>query len=305
MAGLQKLHAQQLPMLTQYMLNDFAFNPAIAGTHDYYQVKNNVRIQWAGIEDAPRTYLLSVYGPHKTQPMGFGGYIYSDNAGKMSVNGLSLAYAYNIEAYQDIRVSMGLFAGITQYRFKISEIDYDPAMHYGMIDPVLSTAKDQAYIRPDARLGIYAYTSQYFFGYSANNLIPNKFVISEYDSIETDPGNRLKYHSYLMGGYKFMINRDFDLQPTVFFKHMGPAKPQVDINAKVIYQKMVWLGLSFRTSDAVCMILGYNYNDLVHIGYSYDYTFSELSQFSNGTHEILIGVRFNNIKKTRSRRKIR
>ena len=56
------LQAQQLPQLSQFMLNDFAVNPAIAGMNDYYQIKTSVRNQWVGIEDAPKTTLLSIYG---------------------------------------------------------------------------------------------------------------------------------------------------------------------------------------------------------------------------------------------------
>ena len=56
------LFAQQTPQLSQFMINDFAVNPAIAGMNDYYQIKTSVRNQWVGIEDAPKTTLLSIYG---------------------------------------------------------------------------------------------------------------------------------------------------------------------------------------------------------------------------------------------------
>ena len=34
------MKAQQLPQITQYMINNYAVNPAVAGMQDYYQVKN-------------------------------------------------------------------------------------------------------------------------------------------------------------------------------------------------------------------------------------------------------------------------
>ena len=54
--------SQQLPIFSQYLLNDYAYNPAIAGSKDYYDVKSNHRYQWVGITDAPRTYTLSING---------------------------------------------------------------------------------------------------------------------------------------------------------------------------------------------------------------------------------------------------
>ena len=47
------LYAQQIPQLSQFMINDFAINPAIAGMNDYYQIKTSLRNQWVGIDDAP------------------------------------------------------------------------------------------------------------------------------------------------------------------------------------------------------------------------------------------------------------
>ena len=38
-------YAQQLPQLSQYMINDFAINPAIAGMYDNYQIKTSVKNQ--------------------------------------------------------------------------------------------------------------------------------------------------------------------------------------------------------------------------------------------------------------------
>ena len=67
------LKAQQVPQYAQYMLNDYILNPAVSGIYDYYDVKSNNRYQWVGVTDAPRTYILSVHGPHHKKSMGFGG----------------------------------------------------------------------------------------------------------------------------------------------------------------------------------------------------------------------------------------
>ena len=46
--------SQQIPQLSQFMINDFA-EIAIAGMNDYYQIKTSVRNQWVGIEDSKTT----------------------------------------------------------------------------------------------------------------------------------------------------------------------------------------------------------------------------------------------------------
>ena len=53
------LYGQQLPQLTQFMINDYAINRT-AGMNDYYQIKTSVRNRYIGIEDAPKTTLLTL-----------------------------------------------------------------------------------------------------------------------------------------------------------------------------------------------------------------------------------------------------
>lgn len=293
--------AQQMPMFTQYMLNDFSINPAIAGTHDYYQVKNNYRIQWAGIVDAPRTYMLSVYGPHKTMDMGFGGYIFSDNAGLFSQNGIYGAYAYNISITSDMRISGGISVGMIQYKIPLTTIEYDRDQ-LGF-DPLLE--QDFQQFIPDASIGVYVYSSQYFGGISTQHVFMNRIDIN--DTI--DSGNkataRLKMHTFLYGGYKYLLSRDFDLEPTIMFKQVSTSGIQVDISVRAIYQKLAWAGLAFRTSDAASFMLGYNHNDMIHVGIAYDYTFSPLRTQTSGSWEFLIGVRFRDVKKSTARRRLR
>lgn len=287
--GINSAKAQQLPMFTQYMFNDYVLNPAIGGTNDYYQVKTNYRYQWAKIDDGPKTYVLSAYGPHKTMPMGYGGYILNDVTGPLTKTGLYGSYAYNVKVTGDIRLSMGVFIGFMQYKIDLSSIEFED-----LVDPILANGDKWTKVTPDASFGLYLYTSQYYAGFSANQLLGNKIVL---DTINISGGlNRLKGHYYLTGGYKYNINRDFDIEPSLFLKFLPRTPIQADINIKTIYQKMLWAGLSYRTREAVSILLGYNYNDMIYIGYSYDLTISDFSQYCGATHEIMIGVKFNRIK---------
>jgi hypothetical protein len=55
---------------------------------------------------------------------------------------------------------------------------------------------------------------------------------------------------------------------------------------------MVWLGLSYRTKDALSVMLGYLHKNWMMVGYSFDYTTTRLRNYSSGTHEIVLGLRF-------------
>ncbi len=295
--------AQLLPQFSQYMFNDYLLNPALGGTHDYWQVKSNYRMSFQGITDAPVTYALGAYGPHKKLPMGYGGYIYNDVTGPISNTGIYGSYAYNIRITGDIRLSMGLFLGVVQQKIDIAQalsVDDNIRMEVG-------DAATKFF--PDGSLGLYLYTSQYFAGFSFNHLMFNNMaLVQEFDNY--DPKiSRIKPHYYIQGGYKYNINRNFDLEPSVLLKGVMNYDFMTDINVRTIYQKMIWAGLGYRMSkvqpESIIILLGYNYNDMINFGYSYDYTLSKLNYFSNGSHEVMVGFKFNDIRQSRSKRKIR
>jgi type IX secretion system PorP/SprF family membrane protein len=299
--------AQLLPQFSQYMFNDYVLNPAIGGTHDYWQIKTNYRMQWAGVKDAPQTYLLAGYGPHKTLPMGYGGYIFNDITGPISNMGFYGSYSYSIRISGDIRLSMGLFLGLIQQKIDVSGTNWGPDIEQG--DPILAKPTYKK-LYPDGTLGVYLYTSQYFAGISFNHMFFNNMsLLDENDEGYVYKADRIKPHFYIQGGYKYNIDRNYDIEPSILMKAVPNYDFIGDIDCRVIYQKMMWAGLGFRSSyknaDAILIFVGYNYNDMVNIGYSYDLTLSKLNNVSNGSHEIMLGVKFEDIRKSKSKRKIR
>jgi len=278
--------AQQSPHFTQYMFNDFVINPAIAGTNDFYQIRSNHRFQWIGITDPPLTNTLSFYGPHGKMPMGFGAYFYNDVTGPTSRTGITGSYAYNIEITKGVRLSGGLSFGLMQYKLDGTQVNPKDIADLA-IQPVVNAA-----YMPDAAIGFYLYARDYYAGFSTNQLLNNKLKI--YDV--KNGLNKLKSHFYLTGGYKYRIDEDFVVEPSAIIKVTSPKAFQFDLTARVIYQNMFWGGVSFRMKDAFSVLLGYNYDDKFSFGYAYDMGINGLKGYNNGSHELMIGYRFNDIK---------
>lgn len=289
------ISAQQVPLYTQYMLNDFVFNPAITGTDDYYQAKSDNRYQWVGITDAPRSYILSVYGPHRTKDMGFGGYVFNDVTGPTSRTGAYGSYAYNIRIKEDLRLSLGLSMGLLQFKIDGSKVilhdEGDPSFGHNMYIDYL----------PDANLGTYLYASNYYFGMAASQLLNNKVGFSDLEALGL---NKLKSHFMIHGGYLYAIGSNIDIEPSLMIKYVAPAPVQFDFGLRAAWQKRVWAGFSYRTKDAASILLGYNHEELLFFGYSYDFTLTNIKKYSSGTHELMIGARFNKIRQSKSRSKI-
>ena len=96
----------------------------------------------------------------------------------------------------------------------------------------------------------------------------------------------------LNAAYKIEIDDQFQVEPSFLVKYEKPAPVKIDIGARVIYKKQVWLGLVYRHKDAVSALIGYMYKDYLTIGYSYDFTTTIVRKYSSGTHELMLGLRF-------------
>lgn len=285
-AGSINLFGQQLPQYSQYMYNDFVINPALAGTHDYYQIRTNHRFQWVGMDDPPLTNSIAFYGPHAKMDMGFGGYIYTDVTGPTSRTGVTGSYAYNIALTPDMRLSMGLSFSMLQYKVDGTQLTpKDPSDH--ALQGVVSTS----YV-PDAGIGLYLYADDFYAGFSVAQLLNNKLRIFE----EKTGLNKLKSHFYLTGGYNFQVAPDWVIVPAAIVKATAPKEIRFEINGKVEWQEMVWAGVGYRFHEAISIIAGYNYDDKFYFGYAYDIGITDLRKYNLGTHELMIGYRFNDIK---------
>ncbi len=286
-AGGYWAQAQQLPQYSQYMINDYLLNPAITGTRDYYEVKANNRYQWVGIDDAPRTYILSVHGPHKKKSMGLGGAVFSDVTGPTSRVGAYLSYAYHLKLSENLKLSMGLSGGILQFKIDGTKItlleDGDPAL----------TQSVQSFITPDATFGMHLYHDKWYFGVSAPQLIGQKIKFFE----AQDPLlSNLARHYMAMGAYRFDLGDDFSIEPSFLLKYVSPVPMQIDLGAKISYRDQFWLGGAYRFDDAISAVLGITLTKNLQFAYSYDISTSNLQNYSSGTHEVMIAARFKTLR---------
>ena len=115
--GVTAVQGQQLFRYTQYMVNPFLSNPAVAGTTPYSPIQATFRNQWAGFKDGPRTQVLS---GHTALPnrIGVGGMFYSDNTGgAIRQTGVEIAGSYTVDLNNFDAVSFGLGIMANQWSF--------------------------------------------------------------------------------------------------------------------------------------------------------------------------------------------
>ncbi len=277
------LFSQQLPHFSQYFLNDFLINPAVAGSKSYFEGVSTHRSQWEGITDAPRTYTLSVNGPTKNRKMGFGGYLFTDIVGPTRRTGVNMAYSYHIKINDKLKVSLGINAGVMQFMIDASKITLRDQN-----DVVISNGV-QSQLVPDAGFGLYVYHKKYYFGFSAPQLLNTNVDLTE---VGDETNGSLPSHFFATGGYKFQLTDAFVVEPIAFAKYVSPAPIQFEGTLKVTYKEKVWVSGTYRDKDAITASLGFFLNKSFTVAYAHDFTTTNLKNYSDGTHELMIGARF-------------
>ncbi len=277
------VHAQQDPMVSQYMFNGLYLNPAYAGSHDYWSSTLTFRNQWVGLEGAPETAIAAVDGPISVKNMGLGLILLHDKIGVTRQNTAILNYAYQLKLNKNSKLAFGINAGFSQFNARLTDLtvwDQDQVFDSDITSKVI----------PRLGVGAYYFGKKHYVGIS----IPTLFAYQKDLNFNFDLSRAsfLRRHYLLTAGYVFDVAKNLKLKPSVLFKYVENTPLEVDFNLSAVYQNKFWLGTSFRTYDAVAVILEYQTNSFFRVGYSYDITVSKLRKYSNGSHEIMIGIDF-------------
>ncbi|MDR3093295.1 MAG: type IX secretion system membrane protein PorP/SprF [Bacteroidales bacterium] len=291
----QNALAQQIPVTTLFIEDQFLYNPAVAGTDDGFKVRMNNRFQWTGFTDAPVTNQLSAYGPHKNKNIGYGGTIGYDATGPTARFTLNGAFAANFALGGSLRLSTGIHFGFIQYRVDGSQFELDsPDDPHAIDDPYAPPVPMSAFL-PDAAAGVYLCNHSLTLGFSALQLFSNNIKFNGEDS----KNNKLKPHFYGIAGYKFYFS-DWMLEPAVLAKKVETVPLQLDITTRLMFREQFWGGVNVRNTfesfDDLCFMVGYIHQKRLNIGIGYDFSPSAIRSYTNGTIELMIGYNFDDIK---------
>jgi type IX secretion system PorP/SprF family membrane protein len=285
--GLDYTNAQQLPMYSQFFWNDFVINPAYTGITNSPRVQLGYRNQWGGFEGAPSTYTLGGHTLLKNKKMGLGGMLFMDDAGgAVSQMGLMLNYNHILKLNDKANLSMAVSGVLNQYSYDGSGIEnIDP-------DPSLSGSFKQ--MSPDMSFGLlYTLNNKLRVGFGVNQLIQSRLSkLADLNALALGE-NRLIRHYNLTTSYSFKLSESFDLDPYFLMRSTLITAPLLELGAKGTFNDLLFFGLSYRHLESAIAMLGVNFKNTV-LAYSYDYNTSDISGYSNGSHEMLLAYQFKN-----------
>ena len=296
----QILAAQQIPLFTQYRQNIGMLNPA-AVSNDYHVSQHRLsfgasyRTQYVDFEGHPVTQTIRGEYLHDTGGFGLlsGGYLVNDQTGPTGFTGAYGRIAGIITDDPEYGgLSVGLTAGIVQYRVKASEIFLrDAGDVVGM--------EDQSKIFPDVGFGVYYYKvldgggaldDDLFYGGIS---VPQVFGLNlDYQSEVGDFSTQRIQHFYAVAGLYHFFENDGYLEPSLWVKYAPNVPAAVDFNLRYQFPSEMWLGTGVSTAGTFHLETGFalgerlGWSNIFKIGYGFDYSFSTFGPDVGGTHEL-------------------
>lgn len=289
-----QLKAQSEPQLTQYWAVPAFYNPAATGSIDFVNIRGGAKLQWLGIENAPKSFFASADSPLRigSKRIGLGVNFSQTSLGLFSNLQANIQASYKFRLFKGI-FSVGLQGGYYNSKFKGSEIYIpdDDDYHQGA-DTSLPT-QDLTGNAFDFSAGI-SYTHKYFsIGISGLHLLQPTVKLNVEGS---ESGDSHEYETSLPRMAYFMAdgniplkNTLFELQPSLLVR-TDFASFGAEITARVRYNKFISFGVGYRWKEAVSAMVAAEFKNFF-LGYAFDYPLSAINRASSGSHELIAGYR--------------
>jgi len=268
---------QQQGVYSSFLLNENYYNPAVAGSKDVHIVSLGYRNQWTGFTGAPVNVNANFYGSVKNKGKhGYGISFINEKMGITNKAGIYLNYAYHIRLSKTMKLGLGIRPGYLQYGVKL----YD-AQLADQGDAILTGNVYNAGAL-DVNTGFHLYSSKFFVMGSLNHLLGNSIQFTAYNS-------SLSFHYNFIAGYNFYLPKNkLVIQPSIMLKYANPAPVQITGMVRGTYDNKYWLGLIYRSDDAIGISAGITLKERFNIGYGYDYTIAGLRKQQSGSHELML-----------------
>ncbi|MBT8306487.1 MAG: type IX secretion system membrane protein PorP/SprF [Maribacter sp.] len=268
---------QKEPQYTQYMYNIGSFNPAYVGTVETPEIVGLYRAQWIDVPGAPRTFRFGVNIPLANEKTGLGFNVVSDQLGPWTQTYVDVAYSYQVNVADDIKLSFGLDAGGSFLDVDFTKGDFEIEN-----EPLLNEQTINKFY-PTIGAGTFLYSDDWYVGLSIPNFLTNGIYNDEVAVLVED-----KVQFNFIGGYVFDLSETLKFKPAFMLNYLQGSPVNMNLSANFLINDVFTAGASYRLDNAISGLAGFQVSSGMFVGYSYDYNTNRFGEFNNGSHEIIL-----------------
>jgi type IX secretion system PorP/SprF family membrane protein len=320
--GIGSLCAQQDPMFTKYMFNSQVFNPAYAGSKEYFSANILMREQWWGLTStapngdsfkySPSTQTLAIQSPIGKR-ISLGLTLIKDRIGVRNSTTANFVYAYHFP-FAKGELSIGVQGGLINWRSDWTKLNFkDPQF----LDPIYADPNPTRMV-PNVGVGLYYYSDKFYAGFSIPHLIENDLrdLSSDDLSISRNTDRFYRHYYFMTGAAIELIGKSLVFKPSILIKNVGllsdyaanqqtltqiSAPTEFDIDLSLLFNEVFWIGVAYRSAFEIEAFGGPSSNDSadiwfsvmlgngLRIGAAYDFTLTDLRRSTSGSFELMLG----------------
>lgn len=280
----------QDPIFSQFYANRLYLNPAFAGTAKCPRFTLNYRNQWPGIDNSFITSAASFDKQVDAIQGGIGVQVLTDRAGEgvLNTTQASFIYSYQAKVNRKFSIRAGFQATAVQKSININNLRFGDMIdaRRGVVYQTQEQINSDNNIFPDFSFGMIGFSQKLYFGAAVHHLTqPDEGFID----VAILP-RRFTFHfgALIPWGIR---KEDMSWSPNFIYQIQGEA---TEMNlGSYIKKGPISLGTWYRSGnnrDAIISILGIEV-DRYMIGYSYDFTISQLNGQTGGSHEVSVSYR--------------
>jgi len=273
------VNAQEKSILySHYTFNGLAINPGYTGSHDMLSISLSHRSQWIGFEGAPAYSILGIHTPFKNTRMGLGLLVMNESVGLRKYTSIYANYSHRLTLGRG-KLALGLKGGISTGKMETVDLG----------DDIVFGENTTSYLLPNFGVGAYYYTKKFHAGIS----IP---LLLGYKSSET--GDVTAYHDfkkyayYLAAGVKLDFAPNWQVEPSALIEYDKAGGVIADGGLGVIYKDTLRVGASYRSKQAMVMLLDFKINYQLRAGIAYDYGLNEINDYNRSSFEVALEYNF-------------
>jgi type IX secretion system PorP/SprF family membrane protein len=278
------IRSQNDSKLSVFNYNPVIYNPAFSGSADGLNIVGIYSSQWTGFDGAPKTQYLSADTKLSEKKIGVGLSLYNDVIGPAKEYNVEGNFSYYIPINSKYKLALGIKGGVNSYKVDINQLKvYQPG------EEVYGFNKENNLL-PIVGIGMNLYSDKFYLGIATPNLLVGKYYNSSNLTIISQKRN----YYYMTLGYKMELDREITLTPALLTRVTQGAPISVLTSLNLNWRDQYIAALNYEYNSSLGAFFGFKVFENLKVGYAYDFSINNFSNYNGGTHTLLIGFLLEN-----------
>jgi type IX secretion system PorP/SprF family membrane protein len=301
----------QDPTFSQFYANSLYLSPSFTGATEEYRFSMNYRNQWPAVPGVFHTYSIAFDKAMPSFNSGIGVLATYDVAGSgnLSTTNIGLLYSYDFNINREWHIRPGVNFKFYYLGLDIAKLVFNSQITGSGTTPSITPPPFDNVADVDFATSVLVYNDRIWGGITLDHLLVPKTSFYGDDAYVPVKLN-------LYGGMQIIkqtrLRQKLQEVMSVAFNFQKQAKYYQSDIGLYYYKDPLIFGLWYRgiplmtsqAGDAIIGLIGIK-TSTVHIGYSYDFTISNLISSTGGAHELSLIYEFNNLSVGQRNKRIR